>query len=205
MPRLTQTLTTGDDGCRGEEDGAEGELAGDRGDECGIVGRRRRGLRSADRSLRRAKLCGMIPLGAWLDRTWSFTLPVGAFPAVVERLRGTPARAEQLIADVSDERLRAHPDGKWSAKQHLGHLNDLHELDERRLNEFVRRAEILTAADMTNRRTHEASHDTTPAAEIVRQFRASRHRVGRAARRTDRRRHSVRSEASSPRPPDAPH
>lgn len=119
----------------------------------------------------------MIPLGAWLDRTWSFTLPVGAFPAVVERLRGTPARAEQLIADVSDERLRAHPDGKWSAKQHLGHLNDLHELDERRLNEFVRRAEILTAADMTNRRTHEASHDTTPAAEIVRQFRASRHEL----------------------------
>jgi hypothetical protein len=93
---------------------------------------------------------------------------------VLERLRGTPTRADELIAGVSDERLRAHSNSKWSAKQHLGHLNDLHELDMRRLQEFVGRVEVLTAADMANRLTHEASHDSTAAEEIVRQLRASR-------------------------------
>jgi hypothetical protein len=45
----------------------------------------------------------VIRLLDWLDRTWPFDLPVGAFPAVLERLRGTPARAEELVAGAHDD------------------------------------------------------------------------------------------------------
>jgi DinB family protein len=116
----------------------------------------------------------VITLGPWFNRTWTFEMPVGAFPGVVERLRGTPARAAELVAGTADDQLRRHAPGAWSAKRHLGHLDDLHELDDRRLGEFLSGATSLTAADPANRRTHETDHDATPAAAIVARLRAHR-------------------------------
>jgi len=116
----------------------------------------------------------MIALIPWTQRTWSFGLPIGAFPAVLERLRGTPARAADLVTDIDDARLRTSAEGSWSAKQHIGHLDDLHELDERRLEEFLAGAPILSAADMTNRRTHQGNHNDVPIEAILRPLRAHR-------------------------------
>lgn len=99
---------------------------------------------------------------------------MGAFPAVLERLRGTPARMAELIGGATDDRLRRHDPGTWSAKRHLGHLDDLHALDERRLREFLAGAAMLTAADPANRLTYETDHDSTPADAIVSRFRAHR-------------------------------
>ena len=48
-----------------------------------------------------------------------------AFPALLERLGGTPARAEELVAGVLEETLAVRPNGKWAAKDHLGHPKDL--------------------------------------------------------------------------------
>ncbi len=129
----------------------------------------------------------MVRPSAWRERTWVFgTLPVGAFPAVLERLRGTAARVAELIAGATDAQLRARPEAGWSAKQHIGHLDDLHELDERRLEEFIAGIDVLTAADMTNRRTHEARHDDLPADTILARFRANRDAlVDRMDRLTD--------------------
>ena len=116
----------------------------------------------------------MIRLGAWIDRTWEFVLPAGAFPAVLERLRGTPARVEELFAGVSEPALRGRVGGAWSAKQHIGHLDDLDELDERRLREFLARVPTLSAADMTNKRTHDANHNDTPTDALALRFRTNR-------------------------------
>ncbi len=101
----------------------------------------------------RALVIQLIP---WVNRTWVFGLPVGAFPAVLERLRGTPARAAQMVAGLSDDALSGRTGQSWSVKQHLGHLDDLHELDESRLQQYIERAPALIAADMQNRRTREA-------------------------------------------------
>ncbi|HEX2092623.1 MAG TPA: DinB family protein [Longimicrobiaceae bacterium] len=116
----------------------------------------------------------MIHQMDWTSRTFSFDLPAGVFPAVLERVRGTPARAAALVAGVPEEVLGTRIRGGWSAKEHVGHLDDLHALDERRLGEFLARAEVLTAADMTNRRTEEARHNGTPTARLVEGFRARR-------------------------------
>jgi hypothetical protein len=117
----------------------------------------------------------MIKPSPWRDRKWVFgVLPVGAFPAVLERLRGTAARSAELIAGASDAQLRSQPGTGWSAKQHIGHLDDLHELDEQRLEEFIAKVDALTAADITNRRTHEGRHNDLPADAIVARFRANR-------------------------------
>jgi DinB superfamily len=99
---------------------------------------------------------------------------VTAFPAVLERLRGTAARMAELVAGATDDQLRWHEPDAWSPKRHLGHLDDLHALDARRLREYVSGAATLTAADRSNRLTYETDHDAMPAAAIIARFRAHR-------------------------------
>jgi len=109
----------------------------------------------------------------WTDRTWTFSVPVGVFLTLLERLRGAPVRA--LNCWLLLEALAAvRVNGSWSAKQHIGHLVDLHELDEQRLREFINRAAILSPADPTNLRTEHAGHDKTPTSVILHRFRFRR-------------------------------
>jgi hypothetical protein len=104
---------------------------------------------------------------AWIDREFAFELPVGVFPAVLERLKGTPARASELVAGAAEELLGTRLDGKWSVKEHLGHLADLHSLEERRLREFLAGAAMLSAADPLNRVTAIAGHDHKPMGALL--------------------------------------
>ena len=116
----------------------------------------------------------MVRLIPWIERHWAFNLPIGAFPTVLERLRGTPARAGDLVAGVSDAHLSNRPAGKWSVKEHLGHLNDMHTLDVRRLDEFIARVDTLSAADMSNVKTREAGHTTASSDRILATLRRDR-------------------------------
>jgi hypothetical protein len=84
---------------------------------------------------------------------------VDLIPSVLERFRGTPARIDEIIGITPQRALTAEPDGKWSIQEHLGHLLDLEELGERRHADFEARAQMLTAADMSNRKTEEAKHN----------------------------------------------
>jgi DinB superfamily len=109
----------------------------------------------------------VIALGTWTTRTFTFNLPPSAFPAVLERLRGTPARAADLVAGVPDDVLGQRANGKWSVKENLGHLADLHSLDARRVREFLDGAAVLSAADLENRATEAAHHNSTPIPAIL--------------------------------------
>ena len=111
---------------------------------------------------------------SWTGRTWSFGLPARRLASVLERVRGTPARAEELVARVPEEALSARVGSRWSAKEHIAHLDDLHELDETRLAEFASGAEALTAADMKNTRTETARHNETGMRDVTTRFRSHR-------------------------------
>jgi len=112
----------------------------------------------------------MIDLLPWLERSWVFGQPARLFPATLERLRGTPARARALTADVDAALLTRHAEGRWSAQEHIAHLDDLHELDVARLEAFRGRADVLPAADMTNQRTHTANHNARSIADVLARF-----------------------------------
>lgn len=113
----------------------------------------------------------MIPQLEWTARVWAFDLPIGAFPALLERVRGTPLRAAALVDGCDEKALGLRPsDGTWSVKEHVAHLDDMHDLDEQRLTEFLSGAPRLTPADMTNRRTAEANHAATPMPDIIARF-----------------------------------
>ena len=117
----------------------------------------------------------MIAQIAWLDRRFDFNQPVGVVPPVLGRLKGTPARAKELVAGISETLLATRVNGKWSVKEHLGNLVDLQPLDERRLSEFQDGgAGVLSTADMDNRATESANHRSVPIAEIIRRLGAGR-------------------------------
>lgn len=112
----------------------------------------------------------------WTDRTFEFTAPVELFGAVVERLRGTPARLEEKVRSLSPAVLTRRDGDAWSMQEHLGHLLDLDELHLGRLDDFAAGAETLRAADMQNKKTYEADHNRREAKHLLQDFRRERRR-----------------------------
>jgi hypothetical protein len=117
----------------------------------------------------------MVQRIAWFTREFSFDLlPLWMYPNVVERLRGTPARLEDLTCGMTREVL-THRDGdKWSIQEHAGHLLDLEPLGMNRLDDFENGAETLHAAELENRKTHEANHNANAIENILADFRIER-------------------------------
>lgn len=122
----------------------------------------------------------MIQRIPWMQRVFTFAFPPGFYWEVIERLRGTPARLEDRVRGVSVEVLTRRDGDHWSIQENAGHLFDLEALLEGRLEEFLAGAEMLRAADLTNRVTATAGHNDKPIDQILSAFRARR--LGNVAR-----------------------
>jgi hypothetical protein len=64
----------------------------------------------------------MVERTEWIKRQFAFGLPLGMYPNVVERVRGTPARLEDLTGSLSREVLTRRVGDKWSIQEQAGHL-----------------------------------------------------------------------------------
>jgi DinB superfamily len=113
----------------------------------------------------------------WFERKFEFSFPVELFPNLCTRLRGTPARLEEIVRARPRERLVQKPEEKWSAQEHAGHLLDLEPLWMARVDDDLAGAAELTAADLSNRKTHEAGHNGRRIEEILAEFRNARLRL----------------------------
>ena len=113
----------------------------------------------------------------WTERRFDFNFPAGIYPEMIERVRGTPARLEELLAGLSPETLTNQTDGRWSMQENAGHLLDLEALVSQRIDEYLAGNETLHAADMSNRKTYDASHNNVPVDTILKDFRAARHDI----------------------------
>src|SRR6202790_3049819 len=100
----------------------------------------------------------------WFERKFDFTFPVERHPNLCARLRGTPARLEEIVRGASRDLLVGKRDGneKWSAQEHAGHLLDLEPLWMARVDDYLTEASQLTVADLSNRKTFEAHHNRRP-------------------------------------------
>jgi uncharacterized damage-inducible protein DinB len=119
----------------------------------------------------------MSQVPVWFERKFEFSFPVELSPNVCARLRGTPARLEEVLRGRSREILIRQAKGKWSAQEHAGHLLDLEALWLARVGDYVAGSEQLTVADLRNRKTDEANHNARPLEGILREFHAARGRL----------------------------
>ena len=106
----------------------------------------------------------------WVDRKFSFDIPEGWLQNVLERLRGTELRLRTLTHNLDDNKASFKPNSRWSIKEHIGHLADLEELHEGRIDDFVAGKKILRAADMSNTKTNRAEHNNKPIVELINEF-----------------------------------
>ena len=116
----------------------------------------------------------MSKLLKWTDRTFQFTFPVEVYPEMIERIRGTPARLEDRVRSIAPEILTKRDGERWSIQENAGHLLDLESLFQQRLDEYLAGADVLHAADMSNRKTYEADHNEVSIQKILTDFRAQR-------------------------------
>lgn len=116
----------------------------------------------------------MIARIKWTERKFDFSQPIGLFPMTIERLRGTPVRLMHLAGMLAPALLKKKLNGEWSMQEHIGHLMDLEELHEGRIDDFLDGKEILRAADMTNAKTYAASHNEADVKELLKKFREAR-------------------------------
>jgi hypothetical protein len=119
----------------------------------------------------------MSQVALWFERKFDFTFPIEQYPNVCVRLRGAPARLEEMLRGISRDVLLHKPEHKWSAQEHAGHLFDLEPLWMARVDDFLADGETLTVADLTNRKTDEANHNARPLLDILAAFRAARLRL----------------------------
>jgi uncharacterized damage-inducible protein DinB len=113
----------------------------------------------------------------WTDRQFDFNFPVELYPEMIERVRGTPARLEDLLRTVPAELRTRQQDGRWSMQENAGHLLDLESLFSQRLDEYLAGSTELHAADMSNRKTYEANHNDVKLDVILNNFREQRRRI----------------------------
>lgn len=116
----------------------------------------------------------MVEQAKWIDLKFSFDYPVGKFPSLIERLRGTPIRLEEFVKELSKEKLIKKHDEKWSIQEHIGHLIDLEALLGQRIDDFENNVEVLTSADMSNAKTYGAKHNEASITTLLSEFKETR-------------------------------
>jgi uncharacterized damage-inducible protein DinB len=110
----------------------------------------------------------------WFERSFPTGLPAHLLPVVAERLRGTPARLADRLAAVPHGVLVRRAGDSWSIQENAGHLLDLEPLWLRRVGDLAAGRPELAEADLTNRRTHEADHNSARLEGLLADFRRAR-------------------------------
>ncbi|HWZ97615.1 MAG TPA: DinB family protein [Candidatus Dormibacteraeota bacterium] len=112
--------------------------------------------------------------GQWFERKFEFSFSADLFPNLCVRLRGTPARLEEMLRGRPRDLLITRREGKWSIQEQVGHLLDLESLWGARIDDFVEGRPQLSAADLQNRKTHEANHNARNIQDLLNEFRTAR-------------------------------
>lgn len=115
----------------------------------------------------------------WFERRFPPILDNGLLPVIMERLDGTAPRLRALLPAL--ERARPAESG-WSAAQQIGHLLDLEPLWLKRIHDLTRGEAVLSAADLTNRATHEGDHNQWPLPQLVERWESVRRELISALR-----------------------
>jgi uncharacterized damage-inducible protein DinB len=110
----------------------------------------------------------------WFNRKFPAIEDNGILPSIIERLAGTPARAEEMVSHIQSALLTKKNGDKWTIQEEIGHLSDLEPLWFGRLEDLKKGLAELTVADLTNRKTHEANHNAAAIKVLLQKFRQQR-------------------------------
>ena len=82
----------------------------------------------------------------WFERNLKFGYSKEMLPFFVERLEGAIIRTEQKVKGIDDNILSQKPNGKWSVKENIGHLAEVDEIANRRIDEMIAGIPVMSPA-----------------------------------------------------------
>lgn len=110
----------------------------------------------------------------WFDRKFDFSTKKNIFPAILERLTGTPARLDEKGRTIPAGLLTVRLYKTWTIKENIGHLTDLEPLWQDRLQDIINGETELRPTDLQNTKTDLAGHNDKPLDDLLRDFRQIR-------------------------------
>jgi DinB superfamily len=106
----------------------------------------------------------------WFERNLVFGKPKELLPYFLERLEGTIVRVEAKVQMASDIQLSKQIGGKWSVKQNIGHLAEVDEIANKRIDEMKNGIPVLSPAVFEPR----LDYNSMPVAKVIEFFREKR-------------------------------
>jgi uncharacterized damage-inducible protein DinB len=110
----------------------------------------------------------------WFERKFDFNFGVEEYPLIYQRLQQAPDMLAALLLHKPEQQLSHQPGGKWSVKEHVGHLVVLESLWRARVRDIVEKKHMLTATDLDNKATTEAGFNNYRLALLLEQFAGER-------------------------------
>lgn len=110
----------------------------------------------------------------WFDKKFEFKYSPADFDSLLNRLMKTPEKISQMVSFLPGEMLIKKVDNRWSIKENIGHLIDLEELHDGRIDDFIEGKETLRPADLNNKKTDEANHNNKDIFSLLNQFKIVR-------------------------------
>lgn len=92
----------------------------------------------------------------WFERKFTFDLGNEKFPELLERLESGVLKFRTITQNISNKQINYKPFGKWSIKEHLGHLWILEFLWQKRFIEIKENKTEMSPADLNNTATNKA-------------------------------------------------
>jgi uncharacterized damage-inducible protein DinB len=107
----------------------------------------------------------------WFDRAFHHGSGPHILPATLERLAGTPLRLIDKLSRLEDDELLRRPaDGSWSIQENAGHLLDLEQLWQDRIEDILNGKTYLREYDLENGPTNAANHNDSELEDILINF-----------------------------------
>ncbi len=110
----------------------------------------------------------------WFDKKFTFSLNQDEYKDILSKLNRTPDRIAKLVNHITSEQLIKRIDEMWSVKENIGHLIDLEELHNGRIDDFIAGKDILRPADLTNKKTNEGGHNIKDINYLINEFKKER-------------------------------
>ena len=110
----------------------------------------------------------------WFDKKFHFDLSQNNYDIILKKLSENPEKISQLVISLPDDILIRRIDNRWSIQENVGHLIDLEELHDARIDDFIEGKEMLRPADLNNRKTDEANHNSKDIFNLVDEFKIVR-------------------------------
>lgn len=82
----------------------------------------------------------------WFDRKFDFPISMNQYAVLLEQLQQAPGIYRQTVVLLPQIMLQLKPSGKWSVKEHIGHLLQLEPLWRARFTEIKDGKPIMAQA-----------------------------------------------------------